>query len=144
MKTQTGTEGQVPEFLGIINETEEDQLAKWLDKKIDWRKIIKSKIIGAVAEMVDGKIFSMSISALDDKFGDKLPAEYKKNARLVVQGVIEDDTEKVMSAIPGVLNQTIDIPGINEDQEFVILKGLTDTIWNLIQTVFKKKADQPV
>jgi len=118
------------EFLGLLKPEEESNLGKILDEIIDFKKVFKDKAwLGLALETVDGKVFTMSIKALDDKLADKMPQNYKPEARVALLALIAKDWETVVNTAPGLLNKPIDIPGIDEDVELAILTGLVQVVY---------------
>ena len=117
---------------GILSKDQEKQISRFLDELIDFTKF--KGIIWNVVELADGKIFQVGISYLDDNFGDKLPAGIKEEAGNFLVAVIDKDQEKILLYGTHLINKLVDIPGITEDNEAIligsILEGLIKAIFN--------------
>lgn len=79
----------------ILTKDKIDQVAKKLDKLIDFKKIISNSLIATGAELVDGKGFEMGLNYLNDNHSDNVPERFHDNINDFIDCFIEDDYSKL-------------------------------------------------
>ena len=102
-------------------------LIKEVASKID--DLIKLK---GIAEMLDGALIKFALNALDDRFADKVPVMYQDEVIILLEAFVSDDYSKVTDATVSTLNELIDIPVLNEDEEAILVGGVVQIISRLI------------
>ena len=118
------------EFKGLLKPEEEKDCGKSLDTFIDFTKIFpKKKLLSIAIEAFDGKLFTAFIREFDDRLADRIPEEYKPEARAVLLAIIAKDWEDVAATSPQLLNALVDIPGIEEETELVIIAAIVQGIY---------------
>ena len=88
------------------------ELRKALAKKID--DLIK---LPNWAEPFDRMVLNYALDYIDEKYGDSVPFEFQDDIQKTVELFINDDYVGILEVIPSVLNQIVDIPGLDEDLE---------------------------
>ena len=92
----------------ILTKNERKALAKKLDD------IIK---LPGWAEPFDRLILNISFDYLDENFSDSIPSEFKDDVKDVVNCFVNDDYIGILNVVPRVINDIVDIPGLDEDLE---------------------------
>ena len=109
---------------GILTKSLESLVANWLDD------VVKLKRLG---ESIDGIAFKMAITQLDDYFGDKIPEPYKTTIQTVATTIFEEkDYNLAVSIGLTFMDSQIDIPGIDDETELLIFKGLETIIFAIL------------
>lgn len=128
------------EFLGLIKPEEEKELGKVVDDIVIWKNVFPKKQWLAIGlEAVDGKVFTSVIRELDDRLADKIPPDYKPDARKLLLAAIAKDWATVVEVAPAIINRKIDIPGIDEDTELVIIVGFAQVVYMAILAYANKQ-----
>ncbi len=120
---------------GILTVEQEKKLAELLDD------VIKLK---GVLELIDGYVFKALITFLDDKFADKIKVEIKVKLGELVDAVINKDLESGETLAAEVINMLIDVPGLDEESEGLLFKGLIQLLVGVVVDWLEKKKQQPV
>lgn len=107
------------------------QLRKKLAKRLD--DIVKLK---GTSEMVDGLVFRIIISIVDDHASDKIPEQYKPLILTMLNAFAEGNQGVLNDDLSNELNALIDIPLLNEDNEGILISGALSILKGLI---FKNK-----
>ena len=108
---------------GILTSEQEKTLSALLDDAI--------KLKG-VAEFVD------------DKFIDKLKEEIKIKLAALVEAVMAEDVELAEQLATELVNSLIDIPGLDEESEGLLFKGVIEIIVGAILQWIESKKGEPV
>lgn len=72
--------------------------SKKLDELFDFTKIIKNKIVGAGAEIFDGKAFKITLGALNDFISKFIPDEFKDEFQTALDDVMDGDNDFTVAA----------------------------------------------
>jgi len=104
-----------------------DQLIKDVAKKLD--SLVKLK---GIAEVLDGVLFKFALGMLSDKFADKIDIGYQDEVILLLEAFVSEDYSKVTQGTVDVLNQVIEIPSLNEDEEGVLIGAIVQAIIKII------------
>jgi hypothetical protein len=120
---------------GILTVEQEKKLAELLDD------VIKLK---GVLELIDGYVFKALITFLDDKFGDKIKVEIKIKLGELVDAVLDVDLERAETLAADVINMLIDVPGLDEESEGLLFKGLIQLLVGVVVDWIENKKQQPV
>jgi len=114
---------------GILTKQQEKKLAKIVDEAIE---------LNGLLELVDGYAARVLISLIDDKALDKLPEGLKLNLSLLVDAAIDEDVERAEKIAANIINDFVDIPGLNENEELMIFEGAIKIIVGAILTKIRK------
>ena len=104
---------------GILTAVQEKKLAEMLDD------LVKLK---GVLELVDGYVFKVVITLLDDRVVDKLKEEIKIKLAALVDAVLGEDVLLAEQLATDIINSLVDIPGLDEESEGLIFKGVIELI----------------
>lgn len=116
---------------GIWKEDQEKLLAKAVDNAYQGKGIL---------ELVDGYVAKVAISIIDDTQLEKLPEDLKPKLSELTDLALAEDVEGAEKLAAEILNARIDIPGIDEEAEYVIFEGaLTLLVGAVIKFVKSKK-----
>jgi len=120
---------------GILTPEQEKKLAGMLDELIKLKGIL---------EMIDGLVFKALITFVDDKFADKLKEEIKVKLAALVDAVMAEDLPLCETLAADVINSLIDIPGLDEEAEGLIFKGVIELLVGVITKWIEDKKQAPV
>jgi len=104
---------------GIITAEQEQVLAQKLDD------VIKLK---GILEILDGYLFKSLITFIDDSYADKIKLETKQRLSFLADAVIKEDLEESEKQAALLINFLIDIPGLDEDAEGLLFKGVIEIV----------------
>jgi len=65
------------------------------------------------------------IKGVDNRFADRINPEWKTPLIPVIDKALEGDIEETRRLVTDLINQKIDIPGIQEDIELMMFDGFT-------------------
>lgn len=102
---------------GILTTVQEKQLAEMVDNALKFKGIL---------ELIDGYVAKILITYLDDKVLDKLKDELKVKLAALVDAVMAEDIELSETLAAEIINGLVDIPGLDEEAEGLIFKGLIE------------------
>lgn len=105
---------------GIFTLEQEKKLASLLDDVV--------KLKGILLEIIDGYVFKAVITLVDDMFIDKIKEEIKIKLAALVDAVLAEDVELAETLATDLVNSLIDIPGLEEDAEGLIFKGVIELL----------------
>jgi hypothetical protein len=125
----------------MINKELVKRLSKKLDEMFDWTKIVPNKIVGGAIEMLDGLILSSGLNYLNDKYGDKIPADYVDEIEIMIEKFIEGDYLGMLEAVPAGFDQAIDITCFDDDFEAIFIATNFNAIVNAIMYYAVKKSE---
>lgn len=114
-----------------INDKLIDQVAKRLDEAMPIDKWIKG-VPGQIIEMVDGWIAKIALHGFNNRYGDKIPEEYDDDIRILLEAFASDDYSNITRHLMDRVNEAIDIPFLDEEEEGTILALLVSIITNLV------------
>lgn len=120
---------------GILTAEQEKKLAELLDN------VIKLK---GFLELVDGYVFKALITFLDDKFADKIKIEIKVKLAELVDAVLAEDIETAETLAAEVVNMLLDVPGLDEEAEGLLFKGIIQLLVGVILDWINSKKEVPV
>jgi len=104
---------------GILTTEQEKKLASLLDDAIKLKGIL---------EFVDGFLFKAIIALVDDKYADKLKEEIKVKLSVLVDAVLANDIVLAETLATDLINSLVDIPGLDEEAEGLIFKGIIEIL----------------
>jgi hypothetical protein len=104
---------------GILTAVQEKELAVMLDD------LVKLK---GLWELVDGYVFKVVITLLDDTVIDKIKEDIKVKLAALVDAVMAKDVTLAEQLATDIVNGLIDIPGLDEDAEGLIFGGIIQLV----------------
>jgi len=102
---------------GFLTPEQEELLAKALDEFLKFKN--------AIIEKFDGPVALIVIKGVDNRFADRINPEWKTPLIPVIDKALEGDVEETRRLVTDLINQKIDIPGIQEDIELMMFDGFT-------------------
>jgi hypothetical protein len=120
---------------GFLTADQEAALGQLADKAVDFTKV---KYFGWL-EAIDDKAFTYGIRYLDNTFGDKLGADYKKALGELADAAIKEDWAACVDPLSELLDHLVDIPIVSGDAEAKIIHAVVYTIFELIESHLAKK-----
>ena len=114
---------------GILTKEVEKLLAELADKKVK----------AGIFEVIDGAAFNYVIKFLDDNYGDKIPEEYRLKLRdLIHKVLIDGDVDGAIDVLLDYIDDLIDIPILDDEDEDALFKGLAHIVKGLVLSLTKK------
>ncbi len=104
---------------GILTVEQEKELSSLLDE------VVKLK---GFTELIDGYVFKVVLTLLDDTLVDKLQVELKVKLAELVEAVMANDVPLAETLAAEIINGLVNIPGLDEDSEGLIFKGAIELI----------------
>jgi len=120
---------------GILTAAQEKLLAGLLDDAI---------VLKGVMELVDGYVFKAVITFVDDKYVDKLKEEIKVQLAALAEAVIAEDVVLAEQLATDLVNSLIDIPGLDEESEGLVFKGVIEILVGVVLKWIEDKKEAPV
>lgn len=120
---------------GILTLEQEKKIASLLDELLKLKGII---------ELIDGYLFKAVITFVDDKYVDMLSVELKTKLAALVDAVLAEDVEAATQLATDLMNSLIDIPGLDEEAEGLLFKGVLEIIVGAILSWIEQKTEEPV
>lgn len=90
--------------------------AKWIDDKVDWKKITGKEFIGGILEAADNWILPQTLTYLNS-LSDKVPEKFHDNINNVVDACIADNAEIALNTIPDLYNDLANIKALDDELE---------------------------
>jgi hypothetical protein len=90
-------------------------------------------VAGKIGETVDGYIFKAALHGMNNVYGDKIPDSYNDDIEAVLTAFVTDDYSEIDDLIVSRVNEAIDIPFIDEEDEGTILAMIVDIILELVK-----------
>lgn len=84
--------------LPLITDKQIDKGATLLDNLADFTKVFKNKIIGAGAELLDGKAFKLALSGINNLVSKYIPDEFKDEFQVAFDDVLDGDKDFTTAA----------------------------------------------
>jgi hypothetical protein len=79
--------------LPLITDKQIDKGATLLDNLVDFTKVFKNKIMGAGAELLDGKAFKLALSGINNLVSKHIPDEFKDEFQVAFDDVLDGDKD---------------------------------------------------
>ncbi len=114
----------------ILSKEKRNDLAKKLDDLIK---------LPAWAEPFDKLILKLGFDYLDEHYGHLVPEKFVDDVNAAVDAFIDDDYEGILNLVPGVINDLVDIPGLDEDFEGKFLAINLQAAFQFIKFYAEKK-----
>jgi hypothetical protein len=116
--------------LGILTTEQEKTISNLLDNAIKFNGII---------EFLDGYIFKAIITYIDDKYADQLDAKLKSQLTELATAVLAKDIELSETLAANIINSLVNIPGLDEEDQTLIFKGILEFLVGVILKWVKDK-----
>lgn len=120
---------------GILTREQEQQLSQMIDDAL----VLKNVIL----ELIDGYLARVIITLLDDKVVDKLKEDVKVKLAALVDAGFAEDVELVKTLAADLINNLVDIPGLDETSEGLIFRGAIDLAVGAIIAWIEKRKQIP-
>lgn len=105
---------------GLLTKEQEKFFAGLLDDAIQFPNPILEKL--------DKTAFKLIISAVDDNLADRIPEDWKSPLEPIIDAAMDGRWEDAGAYASDMINQKIDIPGIDEESEGAIINGVIQLI----------------
>jgi hypothetical protein len=105
---------------GLLTKEQEKFFAELLDDAI----LFPNPLI----ERLDKAAFKLIISAVDDNLADRIPEGWQSPLEPVIDACMAGSWEEAGENAAKLINQKIDIPGIDEESEGAIINGVIQLI----------------
>jgi hypothetical protein len=120
---------------GILTLEQEKKLAELLDNAVKLKGVL---------ELIDGYVFKAVITFVDDKYIDKLAVDIKTKLAALVDAVMAENVELAETLAADLINTLIDIPGLDEEAEGLLFKGIIEILVGAIVQWIEGKKQAPV
>lgn len=121
---------------GFLTPAQEQKLSEMLDG------VIKLK---GIPEFLDGFMIKATLALLDDTYADKLKEEVKVKLSALVDAAINEDVPQAETLASEVINELVNIPGLEEEDEALIFKGVIEiSVGAIRKWIADRKATPPV
>jgi hypothetical protein len=104
---------------GILTAVQEKKLAEMLDDLVKLKGLL---------ELIDGYVFKVVITLLDDTIVDKLREDIKIKLAALIDAVLGNDVLLAEELATDIINSLVDIPDLDEESEGLIFKGIVELI----------------
>lgn len=117
---------------GVLSKNQEKQFAEAIDKAIKGKGLV---------ELVDGYAAKALITFIDDAGIEKLNLKPELKERLgdLADAAIAEDIEGAEVIAADIINQLVDIPGLEEDAEAVLIEGAVKLAVGALIAALRKK-----
>lgn len=103
------------------------KVAEKLDEQLDFNTLIGG-IAGTAVEWVDGKILEGGLT-----YGvSKVPEEYKEDLKVLFEAYVNDDLSRIPASVANRVNDLVNLPGLNEQEEGLVLKAISEAIYKIL------------
>lgn len=99
---------------GILKPEQEKKIAALLDDAV--------KLKG-ITELLDGYLFKAMITFVDDTYVDKIKDDLKTKLAELANACLSEDVETAEAIASELLNDLVDIPGLDETSEGLLFSG---------------------
>jgi hypothetical protein len=120
---------------GILTPQQEQQLAVWLDNMV--------KLKG-LWELVDGYVFRVVITLLDDKLVDKLKEDLKAKLSELVDAALAGEVDEAEQLATDILVGLVHIPGIDSTIEGLIFGAAIELAVAAVLNKLQPVAGHPI
>jgi hypothetical protein len=120
---------------GILTLEQEKKISQLLDELLKLKGFL---------ELIDGYVFKAIITFVDNKYVDQLSVELKTKLAALIEAVMADDVPLAEQLATDLINSLLDIPGLDEEAEGLLFKGIIEIIVGAILTWIESKTEEPV
>lgn len=124
----------------MINVELVGKLWKKIDEIVDWVKITGKTILGNAMELADNWGGPAGLNYLNEKYGDKIPAELIEPIEKGIEAFVVDDWNGVLAALPESIDHSIDIKQLPDDIEAAWIAANFNALVAFIKYYAKKKS----
>lgn len=118
---------------GIFTPEQEQKIAALLDDAV--------KLKG-ITELLDGYLFKAMITFVDDTYVDKIKEDIKVKLSELANACLSDDVETAEKIAAELLNELVDIPGLDETSEGLLFAGAIKFIVGAILKWIEEKKEE--
>ena len=115
---------------GILTVVQEKKLAQILDDAVK---------VSGVFELIDGYLFKILLTFLDDTYADKLSVEIKTELGQLAEALMVSDWDAAELVATSIINRLINIPGLDEDSEGLLFKGIIEIVVGAVLKLIGQK-----
>lgn len=115
---------------GILTVVQEKKLSEILDSAVK---------VSGIFEFIDGYLFKILLTFLDDTYADKLSVEIKTELGQLADALMASDWDAAENVATSIINRLIDIPGLDEDAEGLLFKGIVEIIIGAVLKLIGQK-----
>jgi hypothetical protein len=126
---------KIMEEQGILTLEQEKKIASLLDDLLKLKGFL---------ELVDGYVFKAILTFIDNKYVDKLSVDIKTKLAALVEAVMAENVELAETLTTDLMNTLIDIPGLDEESEGLLFKGVIELVVGAILDWINSKKPAPV
>lgn len=109
---------------GLLTEEQEAFVSGLLDDLIDFKN--------PVLEGLDGPAFKVLVSVVDNNLIDKIPEEWQNPIEPILDEAMAGNWEEAADKVADLLNEKIDVPGLDEISEQLIFNAILQLILGVI------------
>jgi hypothetical protein len=120
---------------GVLTTEQEKKIAGLLDDLLKLKGFL---------ELIDGYVFKAIITFVDDKYVDKLSVDIKTKLSELISAVMAENVELSEQLATELMNALIDIPGLNEETEGLLFKGVIELVVGAVLNWINGKKEVPV
>lgn len=115
---------------GILTVVQEKKLSEILDSAVK---------VSGIFEFIDGYLFKILLTFLDDTYADKLSVEIKTELGQLADALMTSDWDAAENVATSIINRLIDIPGLDENAEGLLFKGIVEIIIGAVLKLIGQK-----
>ena len=115
---------------GILTVVQEKKLAQILDDAVK---------VSGVFELIDGYLFKILLTFLDDAYADKLSVEIKTELGQLAEALRVSDWDAAELVATSIINRLVNIPGLDEDSEGLLFKGIIEIVVGAVLKLIGQK-----
>lgn len=115
---------------GILTVVQEKKLSEILDSAVK---------VSGIFEFIDGYLFKILLTFLDDTYADKLSVEIKTELGQLADALMASDWDAAENVATSIINRLIDVPGLDEDAEGLLFKGIVEIIIGAVLKLIGQK-----
>lgn len=116
---------------GLFTPEQEEFLAEVLDTVFKFNNVLYEKF--------DKTVFKAILKVGDNSGLDKIPAAWKVKLIPIIDAAIAEDKELVRGLLVDLLNEKIDIPKLDDEQELMVFDAFTKFLATAIDYFVQKK-----
>ena len=109
---------------GLFKKEQEQFIAVLLANKIEFRNILLQRL--------KKPAFKLIISTIDNNLIDRIPDDWQSPLIPIIDAAMESRWETAGEAAASLINEKVDVPGIDEISEQAIINGLIQMILGAI------------
>lgn len=115
---------------GILTVVQEKKLSEILDSAVK---------VSGIFEFIDGYLFKILLTFLDDTYADKLSVEIKTELGQLADALMASDWDAAENVATSIINRLVDVPGLDENAEGLLFKGIVEIIIGAVLKLIGQK-----